>query len=44
MTMISRPAELTPTVLNKAVGRYYKELQDYAGQAVNPNIILVNLQ
>jgi predicted helicase len=33
MTMISRPAELTPAILNKAVGRYYKELQDYAGQA-----------
>jgi len=33
MTIISTPAELTPTVLNKAVGRYYKELQDYATQA-----------
>lgn len=33
MTIISTPAELTPTVLSKAVGRYYKELQDYAGQA-----------
>jgi len=33
MNMISMPAELTPTVLNKAVGRYYKELQDYAGHA-----------
>jgi len=31
--MISRPAELTPAILNKAVGRYYKELQDYASQA-----------
>ena len=31
--MISRPAELKPAVLNKAVGRYYKELQDYADQA-----------
>jgi len=33
MTIVSTPAELTATVLNKAVGRYYKELQDYAGQA-----------
>jgi hypothetical protein len=33
MSMISTPAELTPAVLNKAVGRYYKELQDYATQA-----------
>src|SRR6266536_1524227 len=33
MTMISRPAELTSAILNKAVGRYYKELQDYASQA-----------
>src|SRR5258708_39862496 len=33
MNMISMPAELTPVVLNKAVGRYYKELQDYATQA-----------
>jgi predicted helicase len=33
MTMISMPAELTPPVLSKAVGRYYKELQDYASQA-----------
>ncbi len=31
--MISRPAELTSAILNKAVGRYYKELQDYASQA-----------
>ncbi|MEO7020670.1 MAG: N-6 DNA methylase, partial [Ktedonobacteraceae bacterium] len=27
------PEELTPAVLNKAVGRYYKELQDYESQA-----------
>jgi predicted helicase len=33
MTIISTPAELTPTVLNKAVGRYYKDLQNYATQA-----------
>jgi predicted helicase len=33
MTIISTPSELTPTVLNKAVGRYYKELQEYARQA-----------
>lgn len=31
--MVSMPAELTPTVLNKAVGRYYKDLQDYARHA-----------
>lgn len=33
MNMISTPAELTPTVLNKAIGRYYKDLQDYTAQA-----------
>lgn len=33
MTIISTPSELTPTVLNKAIGRYYKELRDYAAQA-----------
>lgn len=33
MTMISMPTELTPPVLNKAVGRYYRELQDYTSQA-----------
>jgi hypothetical protein len=30
MTMTSQPAALTPTILNQAVGRYYKELQEYA--------------
>lgn len=33
MGLISTPTELTPAILNKAVGRYYKDLADYGSQA-----------